>query len=91
MRGMMKGEGMINKAAGEQPKSGHRAPASSGGAATKSDVGNETKANVRGAQMGQPTDGNPLRQAGNELRKQHPIRHDDMGPHHGPKHNHRVV
>jgi hypothetical protein len=47
-----------------------------------SGVGNETKADMKGALDGNPTDKNPLRGAIQELGKQHPIRHDDLGPHH---------
>jgi hypothetical protein len=39
-------ESMINRAAGAQPKSGHHGPA---GKSSGSMVGNETKANTRGA------------------------------------------
>ena len=74
----------MNKAAGEEPKSGHRPPAASKGG---SEVGNETKADMKGAQMGQPTDGNPLRGATKELHDQHPIGYADRGPHHGTDHH----
>lgn len=79
-------EGMMNRAAGDVHKAGGDArpgPASRGGAKTKSDVGNETKADMKGAQLGNPTDKNPLRGAMAELHSQHPERHDDLGPHHG--------
>lgn len=46
-------------------------------------VGNETKADMKGAMYGEPTDKNPLRGAVSELKKQHPEKHDDLGPHHG--------
>lgn len=81
-------EAMMNKATGEEPKSGHRAPAPATG------VGNETKADMRGAQEGQPTDKMPigpgsthLKGAVDELRAQHPISYHDHGPHHGTDHH----
>ena len=65
----------------------------------KSEVGNETRADVKGVQMGgsraeakgsQLHDGlagsgtkGDLGGAVRELHKQHPERHDDLGPHHG--------
>ena len=60
-----------------EPRSGHRPPAKASG------PGPETKADMKGAQMGQPTDRNPLHGAIAELGAQHPTRHDDLGPHHG--------
>jgi hypothetical protein len=68
--------GMINKAAASNPKSGHTAPAKGG-------VGNETKADMKGALEGSPTDMNPLRGAIQELGRQHPHKYNDHGPHHG--------
>ena len=69
--------GMINSAAASNPKSGHAKPAGPGG------VGNERKADMKGAMNGKPTDMNPLKGAIRELGAQHPHRHDDLGPHHG--------
>lgn len=77
---MAKGkEAMMNRAAAEEPKSGHRRPAPA------ASPGNERKADMRGAQLGQPEDGDPLRGASRELRSQHPEHHSDRGPHHGGK------
>lgn len=70
-------ESEINRAAADMPKSGHRPPAPAAG------VGNETKADVAGALMGQPTDKNPLAGAMRELHDQHPHDYCDHGPHHG--------
>lgn len=72
-------EPKMNKAEGHEPKSGHMAPAKAAG------VGNERKANVKAAQMGQPTDGNPLRHAVSHLKSMHPEAHDDHGPHHSKR------
>lgn len=69
-------EGKMNRAAEEEPKSGHKAPA-------KADAGPERKANMKGALMGSPEDHNPLRGAMKELESQHPQKYDDLGPHHG--------
>jgi hypothetical protein len=56
------------------------APAAAGG--PKADhVGNEKKADMHGALEGSPTQG--LRGAVDELKKQHPERYDDLGPHQG--------
>lgn len=79
------GEAKMNKAEMHEPKGGHSAPAGAKGMG--SDVGGESKANMKGAQMGNPTDGNPLRHAVGELHKQHPIKHHDHGPHHGTDHH----
>lgn len=54
-------------------------------------VGNETKADMKGAMLGQPTDKNPLRGALQELGAQHPIKYDDRGPHQGKDHHVRHV
>lgn len=72
-------EAKMNRAEGHEPKSGHKAPAH---AATP---GPERHADMKGALMGQPTDGNPLRGATRELKAQHPHAHDDHGPHHHTK------
>ena len=45
-----------------------------------SDVGAEKKADMKGGLMGSPQD--QLSGAVKELKKQHPIKHDDLGPHH---------
>lgn len=71
-------EAKMNRAEGHEPKSGHRAPA-------KANAGPEKHANMKGALMGSPTDHNPLKAATKELYKQHPHKHDDLGPHHGKK------
>lgn len=75
-------ENILNKAAAEQPKSGHRPPA--GGQAKP--VGNETKAETKRTQEGgsaAEAAGNPLHGAVQELGRQHPHGYDDHGPHHG--------
>lgn len=49
-------------------------------------VGNQKKADLKGTQLGgsrAEAAGNPLSRATEELRSQHPHRHDDHGPHHG--------
>ena len=59
-----------------------RPAASRGG----SEVGNERKADVRGAQEGgsrAEASHNPLTHAVNELHTQHPHHYSDHGPHHG--------
>ena len=70
----------INKAAeSESGNRGMKAPSSrrnSGG------VGNETKADMKGAMQGQPSDKNPLKGAMQELHSQHPHKYSDHGPHH---------
>ena len=53
---------------------------------SKSDVGNETKADVKGAmEGGSRAEGsmNPLKHAVSDLKKQHPEGYADHGPHHG--------
>lgn len=75
------GEAKLNHAAAAEPKSGHRPPAGPKG--HSSEVGNETKANVKGAQVGQPMD--HMAGAVAELRGQHPHAHDDHGPHHNDR------
>ena len=50
-----------------------------------SKVGNETKAAVSAAQLGNPTDSNPLTGACRELHSQHPQHYSDRGPHQGTK------
>lgn len=80
MRPMAGGkEAAMNTAAKMQPKAGHMAPA--GPKSMASAVGNEKKADVKAAQGGSPADG--LGGAMAELKRQHPQRYDDMGPHHG--------
>ncbi len=70
------GEAKMNKAEAHQPKSGHKAPASSG-KSTSSDAGSMASANMAGAFSG----------AVAELKAQHPIAHYDHGPHHGTDHH----
>jgi hypothetical protein len=82
-------EAKMNKATGLQEKSGHEKPAHAAG------VGNEKKADVKGAQHGEPTDGQRspgpghthLSGAMHELHSQHPIPYHDHGPHHGTEHH----
>lgn len=76
----------MNKAAAQEPRSGHDAPA--GSHLGKRPVGaNDTKADMRGALTGNPEQGNPLSHAKHELHKQHPIPYHDHGPHHGTDHH----
>lgn len=71
-------EGRMNAAAAEQPKMpGRGTPAAKSGAGP----GPETKADMKGA--GVMGGGSSLGAACGELMKQHPQRHDDLGPHHG--------
>jgi hypothetical protein len=70
-------EAKMNKGAQLQEKSGHKPPAKYQG------VGGETKADMKGAQEGSPTDKNPLAGAVRELKSQHPHEYHDHGPHHG--------
>jgi hypothetical protein len=75
------GEAKMNRSEGAEPHSGHKAPAPAAG------VGNEMKADMKGALMGEPEDKNPLRSASHELKAQHPIEYHDHGPHHGTDHH----
>lgn len=80
--GNMGKEGKMNKAEAREPKAGdHTRPAHAAG------VGNEKKADVRGAQEGgDKAEGagmGHLRGAVKELHSQHPHAHHDHGPHHG--------
>lgn len=77
MRPMGK-EGKMNRAGAEEPRSGHKAPAHGG-------PGPEKKADMGGALMGSPEDGNPLRGATRELHSQHPHAYHEHGPHHGTR------
>lgn len=72
----------MNKAEEKEPKSGHDKPA---GKTHGSAVGPERKDDMKGAQMGQPEDKNPLKGATRELHEQHPHGYDEHGPHHGTK------
>lgn len=74
---MNRAEGSIHKTKGEKRERPHTAG-----------PGRTSPADMRGAQEGSPTDHNPLTHAVKELHEQHPIRHDDHGPHHG--HDHHV-
>lgn len=88
---------LINHAMDEMPKRGasEKPAASKGG----SEVGNERKADVRGAQEGgsraegrseTPRIGpgeTHIKHAVRELHEQHPIHHSDHGPHHGTDHH----
>lgn len=76
-------EAKMNKAAGLQEKTGHNKPA--GGKMNA--AGPERKVDIKGAQLGQPTDKNPLSGAMKELKGQHPIAYSDHGPHHGTAHH----
>lgn len=79
------GEAMMNKAEMHEPKSGHKAPAGAKGMG--SDVGGESKANMRGALDGSHVGHTHLSHAMKELHEQHPIKHHDHGPHHGSDHH----
>jgi hypothetical protein len=70
-------EAKMNKAAGLQEKTGHEP------AAKAAKPGNETKADMKGAILGNPTDKSPLHGAVRELHAQHPHPYHDHGPHHG--------
>lgn len=85
---MMRGkEGMIKAGASELHAGVKRQTSSKpAGKAHGSPVGNETKANVRGAQEGgsmAEASGNPLTHAKHELHSQHPHAYHEHGPHHG--------
>ncbi len=69
-------ESVMNKAAMQQPKSGHRAPAASGGKGP----GSERKVDMRGAQ--EPMHNEGLGGAMRHLASEHPEAYDDLGPHH---------
>src|SRR5258708_23801501 len=76
-------EAKMNKGAELQEKTGHHAPAK---AASPEKSG--TKADMRGAQEGEPTDhghvgSTSLSHAVGELHKQHPHKYHEHGPHHG--------
>lgn len=75
-----KDQSEINSAAARGANVGGQPPRSKRNVGS---VGNETKADMRGALEGQPTDKNPLRGAISELHSQHPHKYDDHGPHHG--------
>lgn len=79
MHKMMGKEGKMNRAEGEEPKSGHAHPA--GG--KMHEAGPEVKAEMSQALNGNPTDHNPLRGARRELETQHPHAYHEHGPHHG--------
>ena len=79
----------IDRAQEEEPKRGGdsdytRKPAAQKGG---SEVGPERHANIDGGLYGNPAEHNPLRAAGRELYAQHPIHHDDHGPHHHTDHH----
>ncbi len=83
-------EAKMNKAAALQEKTGHERPARAPAHA----AGEERKADVKDAQLGQPTDKMPigpghthLSGATKELHEQHPIPYHDHGPHHGKDHH----
>lgn len=83
-------EAKMNKAAALQETSGHVRPAK----APTHAAGPEKKHNLKGAQLGQPTDNMPigpghtgLSGATRELKAQHPIAYSDHGPHHGTTHH----
>jgi hypothetical protein len=76
------------------PKGGQMAKAAkpvktSSGRTHEPSVGNETKADMKGAMEGSPTDANPLRGAIQELGAQHPHAYHDHGPHHGTSEHRR--
>lgn len=86
-------EGMMNRAqenvhkgAGDDRKN---ASGAKKGNKAESNAGKWSPAETREAiDTSNPgTEKNPLRGAGNELRRQHPIAHDDHGPHHGKDHH----
>ena len=70
-------EGMMNKAAGAEPKlAAKQKPAAMG----NKGPGQERKADLTGAGI---VGTSSLGAARMELEKQHPQKHDDIGPHHG--------
>ena len=96
MAKMAPDQGKINKGAEPHlmPRSRSRLGGSHGHG---SDVGNETKADVRGVQEGgsaAEARGSVLHTGGlkgatEELHRQHPHHHHDLGPHHGGKEHER--
>lgn len=83
-------ESKINRAGENVHKSGgdDRKNASGASKGRGSDVGNEKKADMKGALDSNPgVDKNPLRRGVSELKSQHPIAHDDRGPHHHTDHH----
>lgn len=78
---MAKGQSEINSAA--RADSGQRGAAQPKSHRNVGSVGNETKADMKGALEGQPQDKNPLAGAMRELHAQHPHGYNDHGPHHG--------
>lgn len=82
MKPVMGKEVKMNRAESMEPKSGHKAPAASHGG---SEVGGESKADMKGALGGSPEDKNPLRGATRELHSQHPHEYHEHGPHHGTR------
>lgn len=81
--------GEINKARADVHKMGRVDP---GPAAKKggSEVGNERKAEVSRTQLGgSAAEAGGLRGAVGELKAQHPLKHNDHGPHHGMNHHMR--
>src|ERR1700677_1745703 len=81
-----KGEARMNRAEEHEPRGGGDSN-KKGAAARRGNehdhVGNERSPDMKGAMEGNPTDHNPLHGAVKELHSQHPIHHDDHGPHHG--------
>lgn len=78
-------EARMNRAAESPHKSGGDDRRNDSGASKSrgSDVGNERKADMKGAFGSNPgVEKNPLRHATSELREQHPHHHMDRGPHH---------
>jgi hypothetical protein len=75
-------EGMQNRAQEREPRSGHHAPAKAG-------VGEERKysnrawGDDRAREPGNPHSGKDLGRAVDHLHSEHPIKHHQLGPHHG--------
>ena len=80
-------EAKMNRAEEREPHSRVRSHID-GSHGKGSDVGNERKADVRGAQEGgsmAEASGNPLSHAKHELKSQHPHEYHEHGPHHGTR------
>ena len=91
---MAKSEGRINRAQSDVHREPRDKSVTGASRGHGSDVGNETKADLKGTQLGgsraegaesMPHMGNKghLGHAVAELHRQHPHKHNDHGPHHG--------
>lgn len=79
-------EASMNRAEESPHKAGGVArPHPAGG--KKHEAGAERKPDMKGALGGSPEDGSVLHGAVKHLHSEHPIAHDDHGPHHGGSHH----